>query len=471
MRTNSSASRYPDLQTAFSRLNRAVVVLDLETTGGNLGQDRITEIAFLRFDEDGAHAFESLVQPEQSISPFITQLTGIDDKMLANAPRFAELAPQLLPLLQGAILVAHNSKFDYNFLRYEFARAGIHFAAPALCSVQLSRKLFPQFHKHSLESIIERHQIAVQSRHRAMADVCALADFLQLACQQHGADAFEAQARALMSPPMPPAFIAESLQQQLYALPDSAGVLLWQDKRGDALFLSNHDKTFREAVQLLHQKSAWQQHIASIQFFASAGALHGIKIQAKLAQQHGLHAEKMPSADGKSYCAVRFVANENGELNAKIITLPNGVLSQENFGLFVNKKAAKQALLKWAKQYALCPKMLDILPYTLPKDAPCPAAQVGTCGGNCQSADGRQRQNEAIKRFAHALPIYGWHKISAMEIVESDAITGLQHRSICENGLLRIDDETYYFDAELPKILKEKFKQKGNNVHILRNTF
>ena len=114
-----SVSRWPLLQKAFFRFGRPVVVVDLETTGGNLYQDRVTEVALLRFDGQNVCRYEWLVNPCKPIPEFVEQLTGISNKMVKTAPLFAEIASQLLPLLQGAVVVAHNSRFDYTFLRQD----------------------------------------------------------------------------------------------------------------------------------------------------------------------------------------------------------------------------------------------------------------------------------------------------------------------------------------------------------------
>lgn len=107
-----------------------MVVVDLETTGGNFYQDRITEVALVRFEQGRATHYEQLVNPCRSIPEFVARLTGIHDETVKNAPVFADIAGDLLPLLQGAVVVAHNSRFDYTFLRHEFARIHTDFAAP-----------------------------------------------------------------------------------------------------------------------------------------------------------------------------------------------------------------------------------------------------------------------------------------------------------------------------------------------------
>ena len=219
--------RWPNLAAAFAGFGRPVAVVDLESTGGNFYRDRITEVAVLRFERGVAKRYEWLVNPQQPIPKFVAELTGITDETVSGAPVFADIAADLLPLLHGAVVVAHNSRFDYTFLRHEFRRAGMDFAAPALCTVQLSRRLYPQFYRHNLDSIIERFGIAVESRHRAMADVAALSDFLERSLVEKGAEEWGRHCRSLMNPKMLPASLPEGLSRRLYQLPDSSGVLIW----------------------------------------------------------------------------------------------------------------------------------------------------------------------------------------------------------------------------------------------------
>ena len=117
-------ARWPQLAAAFSAFRRPVVIIDLEATGGNPYTDRITEIAFLRFDGNGVSSYRQLVNPQRNIPEFVSNLTGIDDEMVADAPPFADLSDDLLHRLRGTLLLAHNSKFDYTFLRHEFPAAG-----------------------------------------------------------------------------------------------------------------------------------------------------------------------------------------------------------------------------------------------------------------------------------------------------------------------------------------------------------
>lgn len=157
------------------------VIVDLETTGKNSRHARVTEIALIEVDTSGATSeWSTLVNPEVPIPKFTQALTGITDSMVTDAPSFTDLAQDLQDRLTDRRFVAHNAQFDYGFLRKEFSRAGYFFKTEALCTVRLPRSLYPQYIRHNLDSLIERHALPIDDRHRALADARAVWHFLNL---------------------------------------------------------------------------------------------------------------------------------------------------------------------------------------------------------------------------------------------------------------------------------------------------
>ena len=158
--------------------NAEFVVFDLETTGAKVPPCRITEIGAYRVRSgEVADEFHTLVNPEMPIPPFITQLTGIHDEMVRDAPVFAEVAHDLLGFIGDSILVAHNSGFDMRFLNHEIGRVFPNYrvANPCLCTVKLSRKLLPDIANHKLKTVAEHYSIDLTNHHRAAADAHATA--------------------------------------------------------------------------------------------------------------------------------------------------------------------------------------------------------------------------------------------------------------------------------------------------------
>lgn len=158
------------------------VVVDIETTGGNKEFDRITEIAMVKVVNGEVVAkWQSLVNPMRRIPQKITELTGITQAMVSDAPRFFEILEQVEHFSQGAIFVAHNVNFDYGFIRQEFARVGREFTRAKLCTVQLGRKFVPGLRSYALGAFCQAMNVPLVNHHRAMDDAYASAEiFIQI---------------------------------------------------------------------------------------------------------------------------------------------------------------------------------------------------------------------------------------------------------------------------------------------------
>lgn len=170
------------IQKDFSQnilLETEFVVFDLETTGAKTPPCRITEIGAYKI-KNGAivEEFQTLINPETSIPPFITGLTGISDYMVKDAPRFADIATEFLDFIGDSVLVAHNAHFDVRFLNHEIGRMFEDYRVgnPHLCTVNLSRKLLPDLENHRLHTVAEYYSIFIKNRHRAADDALATAN-------------------------------------------------------------------------------------------------------------------------------------------------------------------------------------------------------------------------------------------------------------------------------------------------------
>ena len=165
------------------------VVFDLETTGAKTPPCRITEIGAYRVQKGKiTDEFETLVNPETPIPTFISQLTGISDQMVKNAPRFSEVAADFLDFIGDSVLVAHNAPFDMRFLNHEIGRIHEDYrvANPHLCTVKISRKLLPNIENHRLNTVANYYSISLVNHHRATDDARATAHiFVNLLAEMH----------------------------------------------------------------------------------------------------------------------------------------------------------------------------------------------------------------------------------------------------------------------------------------------
>ncbi len=160
--------------------DRDLAIVDVETTGMSPFHDRVIEIAIIRVEGNKiVDTFTSCINPQISIPSFITHLTGISNQDVEQAPVFAEVKHKMRKLLKGATFVAHNAWFDYSFIKSEFGRIKIPFESRRCCTVRLSRRLYPQYKSHSLESVIQRFGFTYKVRHRAYDDAHILWQFLK----------------------------------------------------------------------------------------------------------------------------------------------------------------------------------------------------------------------------------------------------------------------------------------------------
>jgi len=157
-----------------------MAIIDTETTGMRPPYSRVIDIGIIRV-EGGVEVerYQTLVNPQTSVPAFISDMTSITDADLVGAPTFDEVALEVEELLKDAVFVAHNVGFDYAFMQSEFRRLDMDFKAPTLCSAALSRSLFPHHKRHNLDSLIHRHELVIDGRHRALPDADAVWQFFQ----------------------------------------------------------------------------------------------------------------------------------------------------------------------------------------------------------------------------------------------------------------------------------------------------
>jgi DNA polymerase-3 subunit epsilon len=213
---------------------RQYCIVDIETTGGQRGRHKMTEIAIVRFDgEKIIDRFESLLNPEMSIPYHITQLTGITNEMVADAPKFYEIAKKIVEMTQDTIFVAHNVFFDYNFVQAEFRDLGYTFKARKMCTVRLARKIFPGHKSYSLGNICKDLGIDIKARHRAMGDAEATTELFRQMIQKSPdlvTTVEEQNSKKLSLPP-------HLKQEDFDNLPNRPGVYFFWNEKEELLYI------------------------------------------------------------------------------------------------------------------------------------------------------------------------------------------------------------------------------------------
>lgn len=375
--------------------------LDVETTGADARHDRVTEIGMVLVD-DGAliEEWSSLVNPEREIPAGIESLTGITAAMVEHAPRFADIALALSARLDGRVIVAHNARFDCAFLRHEFRRAGMPFAANALCSVRLSRQLFPAERQHNLDALIDRFQLPCETRHRALPDARLVYHFAHQLARSIERSVLAAAVQAAGAGPRLPPWLDQSTADDL---PDLPGVYLLYDRDGQALYAGKAANLrsqvlshFAERGKASRERRAALQ-AGSVEWTATAGplgaALRHLRLVETLAPRHN----RRPRAAREAWALRWDPQGEPGDaLRTVDLDATDAACSGELFGPFRSRADAMTALRGLSREHGLCPRLVGLEPGT----GPCSHYPQGLCRGACI---GVERPAQHMLRLVQAL--------------------------------------------------------------------
>jgi DNA polymerase-3 subunit epsilon len=391
-----------------------LAIVDLETTGTDPASDRVTEIAVLEVEGFEVTAeWSTLVNPGGRIPSPIQALTGITDEMVAAAPSFGDLAGALHERLAGRVFVAHNARFDYGFLRREFDRAGVKFSAKTLCSVRLSRRLYPAERQHSLDNLIARHGIDCRQRHRAMGDADALWQFLRIARSEHGDEVLDVAARQIArQPALPPQLERAAID----AVPEAPGVYLLYGEGNQPLYVGQ-SRSMRTRV-LSHFSSLnssrsieLAKRVRRIDWRRTAGELGALLLEAKLVKELTPEFNRQLRAN-EGLCGFAFDGRRLRFAGAHEI---DGDTLPYVHGVFRSKRAAMQALRTLADEHRLC---LQALGFESGPQHACFRHQIGRCAGVCA---GRESIHLHHARLAAALARWkaaDWPHAGPLGIVE-----------------------------------------------------
>ena len=368
----------------------SLAFVDLETTGMRAAEDRITEVGIVRVDADAAggaprvHEWSTLVDPEMPIPPVIQALTGITDAMVAGAPTFAAIAAEVAERLADCVFIAHNARFDHGFLKHAFARAGRPFSARPLCTVRLSRRLFPEAGRPRPGCGGGAARARRHRRHRALGDARALWAFVEALYRELPAATIEdAVRRTLRVPSLPPQLPADSLER----LPETPGVYLFYGENPLPIYVGK-SVNLRERVGS-HFTSDWRtesdlrlsQEIRRIEVEETAGELGALLREAVLVKS--LLPAHNRALRRKEEAGVLALVDDGPPQFVPAAAIEPAELAG-HFGPFTSKRGARETLRALAAEHQLCWRRLG-----LEKRAggPCFQRQLRRCAGACVGAE------------------------------------------------------------------------------------
>jgi len=363
-------------------------IIDVETTGqGN----RMTEISIFKYDgQTVIDEFTSLINPESYIPTHITALTGIDNDLVANAPRFEEVANDILNITEDAIFVAHNVNFDYNVISGEFKRIGIEFTRKKLCTVRLSRRLLPGHRSYSLGKLCKALDINLVDRHRARGDAEATVIVFELLLQQpNAADVFKEflnkNSRESTLPPNLP-------KAKFEALPSAAGIYYFKDKKGKVIYVGKAKDIKKRVLSHFYSKTKKSLNMVretrDIDFEISGGELIALLMEDAAIKHHFPLYNKVAKRTIQSFSIFSYedrkgilhLASNKGRL------VPNPIIT------FYNVRDVRSFLEKLCAKYNLCPKYCHLQEAV----SECSHYSIKNCKGICRDEETVEAYNNRV---------------------------------------------------------------------------
>ncbi len=411
----------------FPALAPRLAFVDVETTGSAPGRERVVEIGVVRvdFEDDTVRIDEwsTLVNPGVPIPAEIQWLTGITDDMARTAPPFAEVAQTLFDRLEGAVFVAHNARFDYGFIRAEFRRAGLAYTAKTLCTVRLSRYLYPDRSPHTLDAIIDRFGLDGEQRHRALGDARVLWRLLQRLADRHPPAEIELAVHALLRrPALPPNLPPDAID----ALPHAPGVYLFYGLNEHPIYIGKSiDLRARVAGHFSAEYRAprelrLSQEIHRLEWEETAGELGALLRESELIKTR-LPAHNVASRRKLNQVLLGF--DDQG-----IATLTKAAaldLKQLGhcYGPFGSRSSIRRSMTELAAKHQVCLKAsgLEGRRKAVHDGAPCFNYQLRRCRGACVGAEPRAEHTARVKDLMQPWLLPEWPKASAIALVERNA--------------------------------------------------
>lgn len=409
------------------------VIVDIETTGGNVTYDRITEIGIVEVTEDGVTEWSTLINPRIHIPETIQQFTGITNQMVASAPYFEQVAKEILLRLQGKLFIAHNVRFDYGFIRNEFARLAYTFKAKLMCTVRLSRALYADCAGHSLEKIIARHQIFVTHRHRALDDARATYKFITIAEEEKGEELVKAAIKYQYRKESMPANFDSEL---IHGLPNSPGVYYFWGENKELLYIGksiNIRKRVLSHFTADHKSSREMkicQQTRNITFDKTAGELSALILESKKVKElQPIYNRRLRRVT--NFYSIYLEEGKNGILTPQIFAVTEIPCHRKKlYGLFPSTKKALQAIQSISDEHSLCYHVCGL---EKASNRACSSHQLKKCKGYCIGKQNALVHNINMLQGMAGLSLKTWPYKGPVALVEKSQYGGKEHHLIIDN--------------------------------------
>jgi DNA polymerase III subunit epsilon len=445
-----------------------LIFIDLETTGPNPSIDFITEIGIVEVSAAGVERWSTLVNPQVPIPPFIQRLTGIDDEMVRDAPTFAQVQEEVQRRLQDGLFIAHNARFDYGFLRNAYKRFDINLRCEVLCTVKLSRKLFPTEFKHSLDALVARHSLKCDARHRALADADLLWQFWRkIEAGVPRLSLHNAVNQLLQRPRIPAALEPEQLDD----LPDGPGVYAFFGEHdvplhvGRGAHLRQRVLSHFPADHASYKDAHLAREIRRLEWHETVGEVGAQLMQIQMTRALRPVHDKVP--EEQEVFGWQLQRTEAGHLRAVLVSASELDFNHapQLYGLFQSRQKAEAALRALVDKNALCAAATGL--ESLPAGAPCSLREHHLCLGACVGMETMERHALRLENTLAGIKLQAWPYAGPVAMIETGS-DGRPAVHLIHNwaylGSAEVEHELWHlldeargqpaFDADVYKVLQ-----------------
>ncbi len=361
-------------------------ILDIETTGLSPSAEKITEIAI--YIHDGRRivdSFSTLLNPEKKIPYRIIQMTGINNQMVESAPKFYEVAKRIVELTDDKIIVGHNVRFDYGFIRNEFKSLGFDYQRKTIDTVKLSRKLIPGKPSYSLGKLCQSLEIENLSRHRAEGDAMATVKLFEMLLSIDNQ----------LGGPDKKVAVNGFNKSLVEGLPKAAGVYYFYDKSGELIYVGKsiniHDRVLSHLNNNLHKKAVRMKNdIAEVHFELTGNELVALLFESAEIKKHQPLYNRSQRRTYFNYGLYSFT-DENGYVNLKVTRIIEELNPVYTYG---SAHEGKEHILRLTEEFGLCQKLCGVYDTT----GSCFQYQIHQCEGACIGKESPKSYNSKVEQ-------------------------------------------------------------------------
>ncbi|HET6227353.1 MAG TPA: exonuclease domain-containing protein [Bacteroidia bacterium] len=368
-------------------------IIDIETCGGKFEykRGRITEICIILHDGlTVTETFTTLINPECNISPFYASLSGITNDMVADAPKFHEVAKKIIELTADRIFIAHNVGFDYGFIKEEFASLGYKYKRETLCTVRLSRKLMPGKLSYSLGKLCDSLGIENEARHRAEGDAVATAKLFDILLQLKN---MHPQYKNKGVDELMTRRIDKIKQYILNKLPEECGVYYFLDKEQNIIYIGKSTNMYTRAMSHFnskeHKSKKMLNDLYNVDFVKTGSELIALLLESEEIKKHKPTYNRVRKSHEFTHC-IDWFKDENGIVNLKIVAFEESTAALVSFNSYLS---ARERLESWIDEHILCLRYCGLTDDT----SVCFNHQIKKCNGICSGEEEIEAYNKRMQ--------------------------------------------------------------------------